>query len=512
MALRRDHNQFVTLAPRTTGVQSTPLTLVSHTGGESIALAHTAIEFISQLGVCQIGRVLVFEPRSALLGLALRENGFTGECFALMRRVLPSSPQIARGFDGVLLEDWQRGLDEATNADEGANAAFPLSGENAATTFHLIIAPNVLRFMPASDVVPLLTWLASLLEPRGYLIYSEPDADSALGGVEKQMIEAGLLLAAEPEIIEDAWPQVVFIFQNRSKAESHAIGVLQRFTWPMLEHDPDLRHSTVEAYREAFGDIEWREWLRCTRPYCGRHYGREEAALLKPPHRCICGWSEPLEPYYSEEMVLEKLAKELGDDERSCCYLRQNTDGVIAAFGWGYLTDDETIITALQPPRDHLENLRASVRQWLQSVRGFSSDGEQIYYHSEEAVLKGTRSLSLTRALFHRALQFAWGRGACLVVLYTSPQSGAYALLTGIGMQILHRYDARQYSEESLLSPSETLGESEPDERVVLGGEIAHLLGILSRESDRQIAVRIAHRLREERERGGKHEKPDISG
>jgi hypothetical protein len=305
-------------------------------------------------------------------------------------------------------------------------------------------------------------------------------------------------MAVDPIVIEDGWPRVLATFQARGRSESRLIGVLRRVTRSQLEDSASLRQDLCVAYREGFGGEEWHEWARCGSLRCDRRYSRSEAEALGPAGLCDCGWPQPVQPFHSNRQIMEKAYTELGDDGNSCCYIR-DAAGAVGGFAWGYHTSIDPLALALTSQTgDTAWEISTRLQHWLASS-GLAHCKDHLYYHSEEAVLEGIRSLSLTRALFHRSLQLAADRGAHVVVLRTSMRSAAYALLIGIGMKVIYRYHS---SDGTLPVDLHASYGTEHETRVVLGGNLRQILSLLSQESDRQVAARIAHHLKRERSGG----------
>lgn len=205
----------------------------------------------------------------------------------------------------------------------------------------------------------------------------------------------------------------------------------------------------------------------------------------------------------------------------------------VDAFIWGYLDRLDLLTAVLLPDMDAsvTDRFRAGVRQLIARAEGTSRPAaehtlpapraeQQIYYQSEIGVIETARNFSLLRTMFSRMCQFAREQGALVVLTRTSRRSSAYALLRGIGFDIVHDYREHPRQTDTVALPTDLRvgddggtavatvreagdgGQDDPpsDERVVLGGVLADVLALLVVESDRRIQHRIAQRMRQEQQ------------
>lgn len=471
-------------------------------------------------------RILVVEPRTRNIAMALRAEHFAGETTALMHMPLPREFGIAQGYDHCITHDWLPPVNDAPWQ------AAQLGGDSAATAqdrlglYDALIASDLTRTLSPGQVPDALAWLSTCVEPLGYVVLAEPAHTVNVIQLERDLLESGLELVTDPEYIAEDWPRALMVFQRRTPTEATRSGVVQRISWAQLAHDRPLQRQLISAYQEVFGGEEWSEWVKCTRPGCGRHYSYTEALALDPPDRCSCGWHEPLALFHPEGDVLARLYQDLTPSETSCAYIRfgdvdaRSKERRVGGFAWGYLSDPYRLARTLLPvtPDDGAAEARDDLLRRLTSLlhRVHRRDNPAvIYYHADSGVVESTRSLSLTRYLFERSLWFALDQRIDVVILRTSVRSPAFRLLTGLGMRPLYWYAGDQQGnrwQETLTTRSrqETsvtgaiLGTSETtspvDERVVLWGEVTSLLGIFSSHADFRLAGRIARGLRAARD------------
>jgi hypothetical protein len=464
------------------------------------ALAHRSAQMLALHPAGSAGKVLIFEPRSAACGQALRQAGIAAERHAVLRRPLPAMHALAHGYDHLRIWDWADCLHiEEPFRDDGAAQSRPPT-HPALGPFELIVVSDAIRLVHQDHLVELLICLSAFLTPRGFLIVSEPATDGTDGLVDdlqRELAGAGLLREADDLHAEDTWPRIIATFQQRPSDEIKHTGILRRATAGDLQHHAGLRQGLIATYRDVFGGDEWREWVRCTRPGCGRHYSQRDVRTLTPPDRCVCGWHESLAPFHTAASVLEKVRRELTDDDMSCCYLRVSREERVEAFGWGYISSVEHLLPALAPQdqRAAHEALRTSFDAWLARM-GMTAEHAAVYYHSELGVLEHARSLSLGCELFRRGLQFAYDRGVRAVMLRTSPLTNAAPICFGLGMQVLYRYDRPRDACLDIRDIYPTVDMPTDDNRVILGGDVRQLLEVFARESDRRLALRVGHRLR----------------
>lgn len=472
------------------------------TGAESrwSALARRSAQMLALHSAGGAGKVLIFEPRSPACGQALRQAGIAGERHAVLRRPLPSMRALAQGYDHLRVWDWSDCLHvEEPSRNDGAAQSQPPT-RPALGPFELIVVSDAIRLVHRDHLAELLICLSAFLAPRGFLIVNEPATDGTGGLVDdlqRELAGAGLLREADDLRAEDTWPRIIATFQQRPSDEVKHTGILRRATSGDLQRHAALRQGLIATYRDVFGGDEWREWVRCTRPGCGRHYSQQDVRALTPPDRCACGWHEPLVPFHTAASVLAKVRQELADDDMSCCYLRVSREERVEAFGWGYISSVEHLLPALAPAgqRAAHDALRMSFDVWLARM-GMTAEHAPVYYHSELGVLEHARSLSLGCELFRRGLQFAYDRGVQAVMLRSSLLTNASPICFGLGMQVLYRYDRPREACLDRRDIYPTMAVPTDDNRVILGGDVRQLLEVFARESDRRLALRVGHRLR----------------
>ncbi len=427
---------------------------------------------------------------------------------------LPHEFGIAHGYDSIITEDW---LPPSGTGKLRLPMHPPAPANERLGMFDAVIVSDLTRTLSPYALTSALTWLTTCIEMQGFLVLAEPANTINVNQLARDLIENGMEQIADPEYIADDWPRTLMIWRRRTPSEAMRSGVVQRIGWAQLAHDYPLQRQLISAYQYIFGGDEWREWVRCARPGCGRHYSRAETVALDPPNRCRCGWREPLVPYHPAQDVLARLYQDLTPSETSCAYFRfgdvdvEGVDRGVGGFAWGYLTDPYRLARALLPvlADDHLAEKREDLAHRLNYLlhRTHRRDNPAaIYYHADSGVVENTRSLSLTRYLFERSLQFAREQGADVVILRTSLRSPAYRLLTGLGMRPLYWYSGEPRTEPQHTT-NQDAGEVEAssviDERVVLWGEVNALLNIFSTHSDFRLAGRIARGLRAARDESG---------
>lgn len=464
------------------------------------ALARRSAQMLALHPAGSAGRVLIFEPRSAGCGRALRKAGIVCERHAVLRRAIPAMRELKQGYDYLHIWDWTDRLHPRDEGQNDGNDGVEQRGHSTTSAlglFEQIIVSDALRLVHRDQLAELLICLSDFLAPRGFLIVSEPATDGLMDDLQRALAGAGLLREADDLRVEDTWPRIIATFQKRPPDEVKHTGILRRTTAGDLQRHASLRQGLVTTYRDVFGGDEWREWVRCTRPGCGRHYSQREARAFTPPERCVCGWDEPLVPFHTAASVLTKVRQELADDETSCCYLRVARDERVEAFGWGYIASIEHLLAMLAPTdqRAMQATLRTSFGAWLAGMNT-TAEHAAVYYHSELGVLEHTRSLSLGCELFRRGLQFASDRGVGAVMLRTSPLTNAAPICFGLGMQVLYRYDRPHDPCLDARDIYPTADVPTDDNRVILGGDVRQLLEVFAGESDRRLALRVGHRLR----------------
>lgn len=492
-----------------------PFVRVRDTAGAAPIIAQALLKAANLRGADALRRVLVVEPRTRNIGVALRTQHYSGLTAALMRMPLPREFGVEQGYDQIITEDWL----PSTNT---GSLRMPTTAHAHAVerlgTFDAVIVSDLTRTLSPHLLTGTLAWLTTCVNMQGFLVLAEPAHTINVHQLARDLLESGLELVTDPEYIADDWPRSLLVWRRRSPSEAQRSGVVQRIGWEQLAVDRPLQRQLISAYQYIFGGDEWREWVKCMRPGCGRHYSRAEALALDPPDRCVCGWNQSLAPYHPAQDVLARLYQDLTPAETSCAYFRfgdvdvEGMEREVGGFAWGYLTDPYRLARTLLPvtPKDQFSEKRLGLARALHTLlhraprTGGRDNPPVIYYHADSGVVEQTRSLSLTRYLFERSLQFALEQGAETVILRTSLRSPAYRLLTGLGMRPMFWYSGEPRTEpqraarpgDAQVRAGAAGASPEIDERVVLWGEVSALLNIFSTHSDFRLAGRIARGLR----------------
>lgn len=244
---------------------------------------------------------------------------------------------------------------------------------------------------------------------------------------------------------------------------------------------------------------------------CARQYSRREYEELVPPDRCVCGAEHSLETFHTPERVLAELRRDLAEDERSRLYVCLGQTQEIEAFIWGYVATARQIAEILLPWQEESEReqLTKGLLECLARLGVTTPESALIYHQACIGTIKQVRSFSLPRALFARMCQFALDQGVQLAVTATIPSVNAYALLRGIGMDVVYSYTPVSQAARGRLAlparqaidipvPYSRLDES----GVVLAGSVHDVLTILTGGSDRALAKAVGVFLRQQRESG----------
>lgn len=495
------------------------------TGGASVASAIARLlgGVASSRGADALHRILVVEPYTRALGLALRAEGISAQTTALIHARLPREVDFDQGFDRTLTDDWTPPSAAAQTDDTAIAALLERLG-----VYDALIVSDLTRTLSPTQLPGALAWLANCLNAQGFLVLSEPGHTLNAFQLARDLMASGLELVTDPEYIGEDWPRALLVWRRRSTAEAHRYGVVQRVEWPHLEQDIPLQRQLITSYQEVFGGEEWREWVRCVRPGCGRHYSRAQFQALQPQWECLCGWDEPLVPYHPAQEVLRRLRRDLTPAESSCAYIRYgDVDATaeerrVGGFAWGYLSDPRRLAHTLLPdqpgaPADaRVEEARKTLMHAIDDVVQQTQESPQeptqgrdnpavIYYHAEIGIVASARNLGLAFYLFERSLRFAWERGAQIVMLRTAPRSQAHRLVTGLGMRTIYRYSDDQPAQQSEMATSpleaahggSVLGATtEVDDRVVMWGRISTLLETFANHSDTRLVGYMARGLR----------------
>lgn len=499
-----------------------PLTTAKDATNSATIIAQTLLWTASLRGADTLKRLLVVEPRTRNISVALRAEGFNGETTALMHMPSPRGFGIVEGFDRVLTDDWLPPVNgEMAQAEDATITEAKVRARLG--VYDALIVSDLTRTLSPGQLSGTLAWLSNCLDTHGLLALAEPAHTVNVIQLTRELIQHGLELVADPEYVAEDWPRALMIWRRRTPSEAVRSGVAQRISWAQLAQDRPLQRQLISSYQKVFGGEEWSEWVKCVRPGCGRHYSYSEALTLEPQGYCSCGWHEPLALFHPAEDILARLYRDLTPPEASCAYFRfgdvdaDSAERRIDGFAWGYLTDPYRLARALFPvqPDDRDAEARNDLLLRLTSLlhRAHIRDNPAvIYYHADSGVVENTRSLSLTRYLFERSLRFALEQGARTVILRTSLRSPAFRLLVGLGMRPLFWYGGDEQAEwwragrsnAGASKPESGVAQTEPevDERVVLWGEASALLGIFSTHSDFRLAGRIARGLRAARDEG----------
>lgn len=450
--------------------------------------ASLALRMLDRMGGPESARILVFEPDSGALANTLRQAGFSGEIHALVRQSPSELTELYAAYDETLVLNW---------------TAPAKHGDVSETPYAVVIAADVVGVAGSEGLHGVAQWLGQFVESRGYLIVGSAARSFSAPGLTALMRASGFVLARDADSAvagSERW--ALTTYENCGREESALTGDVHQLTLADIER-PDVFTSMVEIYQEVFSGDDWHEWMRCTRPGCGRQYSRREVDEVLVGGRCLCGASESLVHFHSPAEINAKMRAELADPERSRCYVRTSEGNAVDGFIWGYIAPKEAIAHELtrQLGAGAIDALDAEMSDLLKSYSTVAGDA-RVYYQSEIGVAERTRSLSLFRWLCRRVLEFADDQQVAVVVTRTSRASSAYPLLLGIGMRTILQYDDSGSLSGDGAAPADASGAAERperDQRVVLGGSVRDIMQVFSRESDRRLALRIARNMPRQR-------------
>lgn len=381
-------------------------------------------------------RVLVLEPFVNAVGEHLRAGGFRGESIALMSPLLssfdsctPDQQPVLEAFDRVHVHDWLTWVHD--------QQVPPVVAE---PPFQAIITLDLVRALAKDDWHATLLWLSRLLVAEGFLIVGEPADRIQQQALERELLSVGFVLAADVRGMDTDWSRRILRWQYRPGDLNRLPGVLSRIQYTDIAADPALKQAVITAYRDIFGGDEWGEWMKCTA--CGRQFSRREYEALDPRDCCPCGIRDALELFHSPQRVLEEMSYDLADSERSRLYVCISQTQEVEAFIWGYLATAREIADILLPRQGDAERDRLIrlLYDRLAMLGVAEPETALIYHQAYIGSVRQARSFSLPRVLFARMCQFALDSGSRLVVTATIPSVNAYALVRGIGMDVLYRY------------------------------------------------------------------------
>lgn len=381
-------------------------------------------------------RVLVLEPFVNSIGQHLRAGGFSGQSVALMSPLLSSYPGCAadqnpapEAFDQVVVRDWL-----AWVHDQQIPSAV------STQPFQVIVALDLVRVLSEEDWRATLLWLSGLLVAEGFLVVGEPADRIQQQALERELLSVGFVLAADAREVDTDWSRRVLRWQYRPGDLNRLPGVLTRIQYTDVTADPTLKQTVINAYREIFGGDEWGEWMKCAA--CGRQFSRRAYENLNPIRCCPCGARDSLEQFHSPQRVLNEMSYDLADSERSRLYVCIGQTDEVEAFIWGYLATAREIADILLPRQGAAEQQRLTQLLYdrLALLGVANPESALIYHQAYIGSVRQARSFSLPRVLFARMCQFALDHESQLVVTATIPAVNAYALVRGIGMDVLYRY------------------------------------------------------------------------
>ncbi|MGO8949075.1 MAG: hypothetical protein ACLQUY_15800 [Ktedonobacterales bacterium] len=432
-------------------------------GSLSEALVQEVMQIRDVLGPKDLVRVLILEPFSSALGQQLWAAGFAGERWALLRH--PYLPTLQRqagpAYDHVIIADWLSPIID--------NQRLPSLVEVG--RFDIIVVSELSRIMPREQIAATLQWVAStLLSPYGYLVSGEPGSVTAQVDLETPLLHSELLLAADKRQIEADLSWSLTCWQRRPGDSSRLSGQIREISRADLERRASLRQALAACYQEVFGGDEWAEWMRCLD--CYRYYSYSEYLSLSPSGHCVCGTERPLNLYHSPRSILGELYVDLAERAKSRLYVRSGETGNIEAFIWGSLVTAEQLASDLLAYHGEVEQsrLQSSVATFLDR-QGIHDPSALVLHIAYVGALKQVRSLSLARSLLTRICQFAVDSHVDAVVLATIPTVNTFALMRGIGMEVVYTYPS--------LPPQEWTSRLD-ESGVVLSGTARSLLSQIS--------------------------------
>ncbi|HLZ21749.1 MAG TPA: hypothetical protein VKQ30_06475 [Ktedonobacterales bacterium] len=425
------------------------------------AVARECLQTLDLLQATMSGRVLLVEPFAETAGRLLREGGFQGQRVALLSPISHTGPlghrpargqitslealadqtvapheqpmtarrNIAAGFDRAVVNDWLSAVHEQR---------FPEIPQDQ--RFQVIVIQQLSRMFSPDDWLAALHWLKNLLVPEGFLIIGEPSSWIDQRALEAELHTAGFLLAADTRRIETDWSWRILRWQHRPGDFGRLPGTLVRVRRSDLDTRHGLRQAVVASYREVFGGDEWGEWMWCS--VCPRQYSRREYEELDPADQCVCGAERSLEVMHPPEHVLAEVRRDLADSDRSRLYVCIGQSREVEAFIWGYITTARRIAEILLP-RQGEDERQLFIQRLLDRLARLgvaNPESAPIYHQAYIGSVKQVRSFSLPRALFARMCQFALDQDVRLAVTATIPSVNAYALLRGIGMDVVYTY------------------------------------------------------------------------
>ncbi len=474
-----------------------------------LAAAREARQALALIDATTTGRMLIVEPFTDSLLVAMRQQGYTGECVSWART--PRRPEESwRGAldlsDQVYIGDW---LDHQPRSPAPLNGPKQSSAPAPAGRFQLIVALELTRLLPPERLPGFLQWLASLLAPLGFLIVGEPAEVATDEPLPLALASVGLAQTADARQFTADWSWRLTRWQLRSGAGSHREGVLQPITYAEMQANPLTRNAVVTAYREVFGGDEWGEWMYC--PVCARQYSKRDYETLSPPNQCVCDARARLEVYHTQEDVVLQARGDLANARTSRLYARWGQDQAsLDAFIWGYLAQPAELAQSLLPRQGDAEQQRFqhSLAEYLAGA-GITDPTPPIYHQAYIGAIEQSRNFGLVRAMFTRVCQFAIDQHAPVMVTATIPSVNAFALLRGIGMEVIYTYPSPTESAPDASPPpmpkpaqqeKSLLLSSRLDEQVViLAGKSWSILSAISRASDRGLEVLVARTLRQMR-------------
>jgi len=476
-----------------------------------IAAARDAMQALALLDATTTGRVLVVEPFSDSLMRTMRQTGFTGECVTWARTPRDGATgedarwsALLAQSDQVFVGDW---FDYQPDGDDPHTAPHRDALPNPDGRFQLIVALELTRLLPAERHIAFLQYLTTLLAPLGFLIVGEP-ADVAQDQLAAALTYEGMAQTADARRLNADWDWRITRWQLRSGRATRRTGSLEPITYAEIATQPRTQDAVVSAYREVFGGDEWSEWMFC--PVCSRQYSRHEYESLNSPV-CVCDAHALLEVYHTTDDVLLQARHDLADPAHSRLYARWGHESArLDAFIWGYVTDPRGLAESLLPRQGAMEQDRfqRSLAGYLNRV-GVTDDAPPIYHQAFIGALEQTRNFGVVRAMFTRVSQFAIDQHAPVMVTATIPSVNAFALLRGIGMEVIYTYPTEAElgpDAQAPLTPKPTQQEksmllsSRLDEQgVILAGKSWSILSAITSASDRGLEVLVARTLRQMR-------------
>src|SRR5574340_779015 len=227
-----------------------PFVRVRDTAGAAPIIAQSLLKAAGLRGPDTLRRILVVEPRTGHIGIALRDQRYSGGSSALMRTPMPREFGVEQGYDQIITEDWLPSTHTGTlrlPTSAGAQAHERLG------MFDAVIVSDLTRTLSPHLLTGTLAWLTACVNMQGYLVLAEPAHTINVHQLARDLLDSGLELVTDPEYIADDWPRSLLVWRRRSPSEAQRSGVVQRIGWERLATDRPLQRQLISAYQYIFG-------------------------------------------------------------------------------------------------------------------------------------------------------------------------------------------------------------------------------------------------------------------